>query len=121
MVDEIQTQRALGASIQRHRRLRGWSQEVLAEKLGLSVAYTGMLERGERMPALPVLLTLADVFESSVDLLLGRGEEDGWMREAMSLVRSVPPASRSTVLAMLRGLVGTAEESVSRVRSKEGA
>jgi len=115
---EEQIRQSLKRSISFHRATRGWSQEELAERLGLSVAYTGMLERGERVPATPVLIKLAEVFQISVDALLERlGREESWLQQAAELLLVVPEGSRATVLAMLRGLVSSVDLS-SRTRRK---
>lgn len=85
------------------RKARGWSQAELAEKVDVSLDYVSLLERGQRAPALGVLVQLAEIFRVSVDEVLGRdGEVDDWIREATGLLGSVPPRVRSVVLAMLR-------------------
>jgi transcriptional regulator with XRE-family HTH domain len=119
--DEEALQAALGASIRLHRLARGWSQEALAEHLDLSMAYVGMLERGERMPAVPVLVSLARVFGTSLDALVGSTEDEGWLSEATQMLRSVPPSTRRVVLAMLRGVVTHTEEPVSVTKRRGGS
>lgn len=104
-------QKALGASILRQRLARGWSQEALAERIDVSMSYVGLLERGERVPALPTLLALAQVFDTSVDALLGGTEADAWLNEATEMLKGVPASSRLTVMAMLRGVLANAAPS----------
>jgi transcriptional regulator with XRE-family HTH domain len=111
--DEDALQVTLGASIRLHRLARGWSQEKLAEHLDVSIAYVGLLERGERMPAVPVLVALARVFGTSLDALVGSAEDEGWLGEATQMLRSVPAPTRRVVIAMLRGVVTHAGEPVS--------
>lgn len=43
---------------------------MFAEKVGLSVAYTGMIERGEKVPKLETFVRIANTLEVSADLLL---------------------------------------------------
>ena len=42
----------LGANIRKYRKQIGITQEQLAEKIGKSVNYIGMIERGEKVPSL---------------------------------------------------------------------
>ena len=41
----------LGANIRKYRKQIGITQEQLAEKIGKSVNYIGMIERGEKVPS----------------------------------------------------------------------
>jgi putative transcriptional regulator len=47
-----------GENVAKLRRGRGFTQEQLAELIGISVRYTQSLEAGEYFPALPTLLKL---------------------------------------------------------------
>lgn len=60
----------IGKRIRKYRKAKGWRQEEFAEKLGLSVTYTGMIERGEKAPKLETFIKIANVLEVSTDLLL---------------------------------------------------
>ncbi|MDU0330509.1 helix-turn-helix transcriptional regulator [Paenibacillus sp. 3LSP] len=48
------------------------SQEALAEKLKVSKSSIGMYERGQREPSHETLLLIADLFDVSLDYLMGR-------------------------------------------------
>ena len=61
---------SIGKRIRKYRESRGWRQEEFAEKIGLSVTYTGMIERGEKVPRLETFIHIANVLEVSADLLL---------------------------------------------------
>ena len=61
---------SIGKRIRKYRKAKGWRQEDFAEKIGLSVTYTGMIERGEKVPKLETFITIANVLEVSADLLL---------------------------------------------------
>lgn len=54
---------ALGQEISRHRKARGLSQQALAEQIGVSTNYIGMVERGERAANLLVLFDIADALD----------------------------------------------------------
>ena len=61
---------SIGKRIRKAREQRGWRQEDFAEKIGLSVTYTGMIERGEKVPKLETFITIANVLGVSADQLL---------------------------------------------------
>ena len=49
---------------------RGWSQVKLAKKINVSTVSIGRYERAEATPSLEVAVSLAEVFEVSIDFLL---------------------------------------------------
>ena len=61
---------SIGKRIRVCREEKGWSQEIFAEKVGLSIAYIGMIERGEKVPKLETFVRIANALEVSADLLL---------------------------------------------------
>ena len=59
----------------RFNELRGeMSQKDFAKKIGVSTPTVGFYENGERVPDALTLLRIADIFDVSVDYLLGRAE-----------------------------------------------
>jgi XRE family transcriptional regulator, regulator of sulfur utilization len=52
-----------GGVVRRRREQRGWTQEQLAEGAQISATYLGILERGENVPTLSVILQLASALE----------------------------------------------------------
>lgn len=61
---------SLGARIRRERVLRGWTQEQLAEKAGISLSFLGHIERGTRKASLETLVALCNALEVGMDALL---------------------------------------------------
>ncbi|MDJ1134614.1 XRE family transcriptional regulator [Streptomyces iconiensis] len=57
------------------RRRGGLSLEASARRAGLSPAHLSRLENGKRQPSLPLLLTLARVYGTTVGELLGESHE----------------------------------------------
>lgn len=48
-----------GERVARHRRAKGWTQEELARRAGLSVFSLSRIEQGRQRPALDVIETIA--------------------------------------------------------------
>lgn len=96
---------AIGAEMRRLRTGLGWRREEVAEKLGVTENYVGMLERGERVPGIEILVKIADRMGTTISALLGERGDDPWTCEALALLHSIPEQARAPALAMLRGLV----------------
>lgn len=60
----------MGKRIKQKRIAQSMTQEQLAEKTNLSVAYIGMLERGIRTPSLETFIVIADELNATADELL---------------------------------------------------
>ena len=69
----MDTKTALSKSIREQRQRKGWTQAELAERLAVNSASTvGNWENGIATPDVERLSLMADLFEVSVDKLLGR-------------------------------------------------
>ena len=64
-----------GARIRQLRKQKGFSQEQLAELTGFHRNYIGMVERGERNPALVNIQAFAKVFGLSISELFNFEEK----------------------------------------------
>lgn len=60
----------VGKRIKQKRMAQKMTQEQLAERTNLSVAYIGMLERGKRTPSLETFIVIADELNATADELL---------------------------------------------------
>lgn len=54
------------------REKRGIRRSVLGQRCGLSKNIIGQYERGEKEPSIRTLIELADIFDVTVDFLIGR-------------------------------------------------
>ncbi len=68
MVTEFR--KKVGQRIRNARVSRDWRQEDLAELIGKTPAYVGMLERGERSASLDTFIEIATVLDVTTDELL---------------------------------------------------
>ena len=60
----------IGQNIRKYRDKKKMTQEILAEKAEVTTNYIGMIERGEKTPALDTFLLIANALEVSADMLL---------------------------------------------------
>ena len=66
---------ALGANIRHHRRARGMTQEVLAERVGVSTETIGKVERGVAAPSFDTIEGIAEALTLPALALFGSGKE----------------------------------------------
>ena len=83
---------SIGKRIRKYREAKGWRQEDFAERIGLSVTYTGMIERGEKVPKMETFIKIANVLEVSADMLLA---------DVLSVGYTVKSSEMSERIAML--------------------
>lgn len=62
----------LGSRLGQLRERSGWTQEEMAEKLGITRAALSHYEKNRRKPDFDTLIQAADLFGVSVDYLIGR-------------------------------------------------
>ena len=99
---------SIGKRIRKYRESKGWRQEDFAEKIGLSVTYTGMIERGEKVPKLETFITIANVLGVSADLLLADVLLTGYdvkSSEMTEEIASLPPAERDRIYSVVNAMI----------------
>lgn len=69
---------SIGMNIRKFRLERKMRQEDLAEKTGLSVNYIGMIERGEKVPALDTFIGILNALGVSADMVLADVVDTGY-------------------------------------------
>lgn len=72
--DDVKT--ILATNITVYRKRMKLSRAALAERIGITEAAIGQYERGSRTPQVEIVCKLADVFNVSVDKLIGHGASD---------------------------------------------
>lgn len=80
----------LSENIQKQRRTHGLSQEELADKCEVSRQSVAKWENGDSIPSIDKLIFLADLFETSLDELVGRVVLDDFDRFAAFVIKFVP-------------------------------
>lgn len=77
----------LSETIRRFRKVRGLTQEQLAEALDVSVGAVSKWELGSSMPDLCRLVEMAEFFETSVDALLGYKLQGGGAEKSLAEIK----------------------------------
>ena len=99
---------SIGKRIRKYREAKGWRQEDFAEKVGLSVTYTGMIERGEKIPKLETFITIANVLEVSADLLLADVLSTGYHVKSSEMTEelsTLTPSERDRIYDVVNTMI----------------
>ncbi|MBR3510322.1 MAG: helix-turn-helix transcriptional regulator [Lachnospiraceae bacterium] len=100
--------KALGANLQKYRKQKGLTQEAAAEKCGLSANYLRQIELGHKVPKLETFLRIAEVLETSADLLLvGNSNKTASARagEIYDKIKDLPPSRQEFILKSLDSMI----------------
>ena len=60
----------MGMRIRQVRKIKGWSQDALAQKCGISMSFLGHIERGTRIMSLETFVNICQALEADADELL---------------------------------------------------
>lgn len=85
---------SIGRNIRKYRLQKKLRQEDLAEKTGLSLNYIGMIERGEKIPALETFITILNALGVSADMILCDVVDTGYTVKASLLAERIARLSR---------------------------
>ncbi len=96
--------RAVGDLIRRARTARGWSQELLAEGVGVQPRTLARYESGKIAVNLPMLYALAAELQLEPAALLPRSESDDPVTRVVEAWGVLDPESRALVAGLLERL-----------------
>lgn len=94
----------IGKIITDLRKERGWSQTTLATKTGVSQVMIGKYERGDATPSFEVAKKIADVFEVSLDYLVGEGQNANFDKVILNRIQDIQnldPDTRSILFNVI--------------------
>lgn len=98
----------LGKRVRARRTELNWTQEHLAQEIGVSTSFVGHIERGSRKASLETLVMLANVMEISTDDLL-----QGSLSASEELVKPVKKLTQNQWYVM-RQVISTLEQHMER-------
>lgn len=102
-----QTLTRIGRKIRQYRKLKGLTQEQLAELVGTNFSYIGKIERGEYNVKIHTLEKIANALEVSLSALLSDGdhkgiEMSGAVLEAAVLLQNQSEADQQKAVEILK-------------------
>ena len=104
---------SIGKRIRNARKQKGWKQEIFAEKIGLSVTYTGMIERGEKVPKLETFINIANALGVSADELLADVLGTGYTVKSSLMsdeIEKLPPNERERIYTVVNSMIDFAKK-----------
>ena len=87
MKNRYELKEILGKRLREERVKKGWSIELMAEKLDLSPASLGLVERADRLLSVPKLYLASRLLGVTVDYLLSESEISDNMRAEVLLMQ----------------------------------
>ncbi len=105
---------AIGDKILNLRKDRGWSQQILAKKVGTSGPIIGRYERGEMTPSVEVAKKLADAFKVTMDYLVDDSGnlaeiKDRSMLERLQAIENLESKDKNTIVHVIDSLLRDAK------------
>ena len=93
----------IGGNIRKERKRQLLTIEQLAEKAGITENFLGKIERGEGMPSLPTIDSIACALKVSIDLLKGAPEApiDPRLLQTLMELNGLTPEKREQFLDFL--------------------
>lgn len=96
--------RRIGERVRARRRAASISQAALAERVGVSPNYVGLVERGAKVPTIETLFRFAKALDVKGPDLLGDGSGDEWTNDVVAVALTIPKTHRALALALLRAV-----------------
>lgn len=106
----------MGMRIRQVRKAKGWSQDALAKKCGISMSFLGHIERGTRIMSLETFVNICGALEAGADeILWGRAHPSEAVLGLWAKNSAGKPALEETALpdqtALLDGKTAQAQDS----------
>ena len=96
---------SIGQKLKAERKRFGYTQEQVAEIIGISVAFVGHLERAERSMSLDTLIRLCNLYQITIDYLLAENlppQQDNTGAQIADMLKGLSPQQQASALDMMR-------------------
>lgn len=103
----------IGMNIRKCRKAKKLRQEDLAEMTGLSAKYIGVLERGEKLPALDTFIAILNALDVSADIILSGVINSGYKVKISLLsdeISQLPEEEKERIFDVVNTLIKHAKK-----------
>ena len=100
----------VGIKIREARKQKDFTQQMLADAIGVSEVYVSMIERGMKMPSLSLFAQIITVLDVSADFVLRDALPSGKdfvYKEVAELLDSLTPKQRRAAMEILDAYIRT--------------
>ena len=105
--------RLIGIRIMQKRKEKGFTQEKLSEKIGISKNHLSNIETGRYIPTIKCIISMCEVLGETPDYyLIGRIAKEN--DELTELIQRLPPDKQQLLKAILRTYFAETAESLNR-------
>ena len=87
---------SIGNKITELRKAKNWSQADLADKLEVSRVIVGKYERNEASPSVDIAKKISDVFEVSLDFLVGDAKNAHYNKKTLQIIEDIEALEPNT-------------------------
>lgn len=100
--------KAIGQKLKDERDNIGWTQEEVAEIIGISAAFVGHLERSERSMSLNTLIHFCNLYHITIDYLLSDTlppQNDNVASQIANMLKTKSADQQAAILDILRSII----------------
>lgn len=102
--------KAIGENLKKYRKQKGYTQEELAEKAGMSTSFYANLERGAKGTSLKNMSALATALDVSIDYLIFGDYKTKHIKNIEMLLKDKPEKLQNAAENVLRSLVDSFDD-----------
>lgn len=110
---EMTVEQRIGKQIQKLRKAKGYTQQVFAEKIGLSTNYLSDIERGKSSPRMDKLVTIINALTCSADDIFADVINNGYIIKTSRLserLEKLPPEEQERAFAILDAFLSSSNQ-----------
>ena len=96
---------AMGSRLKQKRKKLRWTQEVTAEKLGITVTHYTAVENGKKDISKRLLIKISETLEESTDFILFGKINTALENEFLTKLNSLPPEKRRYAYNIMNNLL----------------
>jgi transcriptional regulator with XRE-family HTH domain len=102
--DESALAKRFGAAVRNAREAMGWPQADLAERLGISTTHMGVIERGDGLASVSLMLAACKLLSISLPDAIAEGRQgpEPGAPDVVQIFRGIAPELRPLAVAVLK-------------------